>query len=201
MPTKKKPLLQPGRHYHIYNRGNNRRTIFYDEQDYLRFLSLIRKYISPAMKVYTYALLPDHFHVAVEVRPIDQLPPLFIERPRTINNSAGHLQNAYAKYFLYKYRKTEISGLFEHRFERKPITSQRQLVNTIHYVNFNGHHHGYVSDPHDYLYTSLQELLCPTVESFVDREAVYRLFGDEVEFRRATKEALAKKLVIDPDYY
>ena len=200
MPTKKKPLLQPGQYYHIYNRGNNRRNLFYDDQDYLRFLALIRKYISAAMTVYAYALLPDHFHLCLKVHPLDRLPPLFIDKPRAINNSVGHLQNAYAKYFLYRYRKTEISGLFEHRFERKPITSKRQMISTTHYVNFNGHHHGYVSDPRDYLYTSLQELLCSTVESFVDREAVFKLFGDEDSFRAATQQVLKKKLILDPDY-
>ena len=186
MPAKSKPRLLPSTFYHVYNRGNNRRAIFKDDADYTKFLQLLPKYLKDVMQLYSYALLPDHFHLLIRVFDKERLDTLFIAKPYAIGNTFGHLQNAYAKYFLNRYKTTEISGLFERSFERKPITSLRQLHTTIHYVNFNAVHHGYCDHPGDYKYTSLQELLHPVVEPFVDRQAVYTAFGGEAAFRTAT---------------
>ena len=38
----------PGEYYHIYNRGNSKQKIFHDQEDYLRFLSLL--YLSNSSK-------------------------------------------------------------------------------------------------------------------------------------------------------
>ena len=138
------------------------------------------------MQLYSYALLPDHFHLLVRVFDQDKLDTLFISKPHAIGNTFGHLQNAYAKYFLHRYKATEISGLFERSFERKPVTSLRQLHATIHYINFNAVHHGYCVNPGDYKYTSLQELLYSVVEPYVDQPAVYAAFGGETAFRSTT---------------
>lgn len=51
--------------YHIYNQGNNREAIFYDDADYLQFLLLFRKYVYRHCKVLAYCLMPNHFHFLV----------------------------------------------------------------------------------------------------------------------------------------
>ena len=38
-------LLERGKFYHIYNRGNNRENIFIEERNYRYFLQLYAKYI------------------------------------------------------------------------------------------------------------------------------------------------------------
>ena len=42
MPHRKTPLLAD-RFYHIYNRGNDRQSIFFDRENYLYFLRLTRE--------------------------------------------------------------------------------------------------------------------------------------------------------------
>jgi len=37
-------------HYHIYNRGVDKRDIFLDDHDYQTFLSLLKTYLSPPVK-------------------------------------------------------------------------------------------------------------------------------------------------------
>ncbi len=39
--------LEPGKYYHIYNRGNNRENIFFEERNYHYFMQLYAKYIEP----------------------------------------------------------------------------------------------------------------------------------------------------------
>ncbi len=44
MPVRRMPL-QVGNFYHIYNRGNNRQLIFFERENYIYFLQLVRRYL------------------------------------------------------------------------------------------------------------------------------------------------------------
>ncbi|WP_206044185.1 hypothetical protein [Geitlerinema sp. P-1104] len=44
MAPRKTPLT-PGQYYHIYNRGNNRQTIFFEPENYHYFLTRLRHYL------------------------------------------------------------------------------------------------------------------------------------------------------------
>jgi hypothetical protein len=46
--------LQEGKYYHIYNRGNNRETLFYTEANYKYFLKKYDKYLSEYVDTYAY---------------------------------------------------------------------------------------------------------------------------------------------------
>ena len=50
MNNKKIPLQQ-GCYYHIYNRGNNRQNIFFENENYTYFLDKLDQYISPVCDV------------------------------------------------------------------------------------------------------------------------------------------------------
>jgi len=60
--------LQPGHLYHIYNRGNNRERIFFSPQNYLYFLTKLRKHLLPHYRILAWCLMPNHFHLLVQVR-------------------------------------------------------------------------------------------------------------------------------------
>jgi len=60
--------LQPGQYYHIYNRGVNRTNIFVEERNYVYFLKLYAKHISPVAETFAYCLLRNHFHLLVRIR-------------------------------------------------------------------------------------------------------------------------------------
>jgi REP element-mobilizing transposase RayT len=65
--------LDPDQFYHIYNRGNGGRLIFYAEKNYSYFLEKIREYMSDYWDVYAYCLLPNHFHLMVKIKQEDVL--------------------------------------------------------------------------------------------------------------------------------
>jgi len=54
-----------GNIYHIYNRGNNKQTIFFKEANYIYFLQKVRKYITPCCDILAYVLMPNHFHLLI----------------------------------------------------------------------------------------------------------------------------------------
>ncbi len=62
--------LEPGHTYHIYNRGNLSKKIFYTRENYLFFLRKIQQYISPYADILAWVLMPNHFHLMVYVRAV-----------------------------------------------------------------------------------------------------------------------------------
>nr|WP_319398398.1 hypothetical protein [uncultured Carboxylicivirga sp.] len=58
------PIL-PERYYHIFNRGANKKRIFYTSANYNYFLFLLKKFLLVHFDVLAYSLLPNHFHIIV----------------------------------------------------------------------------------------------------------------------------------------
>src|SRR3989344_1432783 len=112
----------PGEYYHIYNRGNSKQKIFFDSEDYQRFVDLLYATNSPekfnfsdslkGISIYNkdrgerlvaigaYCLMPNHFHIL--------LTPLTEEG---LTKFMQKLSTAYVMYFNRKYNHT--GGLFE----------------------------------------------------------------------------------------
>jgi putative transposase len=55
----------PGHIYHVYNRGNNKQTLFYNRDNYLFFLKKVRQHIRPHCEIINYSLMPNHFHFLI----------------------------------------------------------------------------------------------------------------------------------------
>ena len=66
------PLL-PNKYYHLINRGNNKRNIFYQHRNYAYFLSKYAEYMTPYLETYAYCLLPNHFHLLVAVKDLKSI--------------------------------------------------------------------------------------------------------------------------------
>ncbi len=59
--------FESGNLYHIYNRGNNSQPIFFERENYLYFLTKIRKHLYPLVDILAYCLMPNHFHILVYI--------------------------------------------------------------------------------------------------------------------------------------
>ncbi|RYZ52463.1 MAG: transposase [Chitinophagaceae bacterium] len=107
--------LVPGHYYHLYNRGNNREDIFPGPENYPYFLQLWLKHIHPIAETFVYALMKNHFHALVFIRPLFDLlllpamtvkandpDPLSHKLPRRFSD----LFNAYAKAINKRYSRT-----------------------------------------------------------------------------------------------
>ena len=57
--------FEVGQVYHVYNRGNNKQLIFFNEENYLFFLKKIRKLVLPNCELLAYCLMPNHFHLLI----------------------------------------------------------------------------------------------------------------------------------------
>jgi REP element-mobilizing transposase RayT len=58
--------MSPGRFFHIYNRGNNKERIFYQDKNYVYFIEKLKKHIRPHLNIFSFCLMPNHFHLLVQ---------------------------------------------------------------------------------------------------------------------------------------
>ena len=58
--------LIPGQFYHVYNRGNNKQLIFFNDNNYLYFLQKIREQLLPVADILAWCLMPNHFHILIQ---------------------------------------------------------------------------------------------------------------------------------------
>ena len=184
--------LQCGAYYHIYNRGNNRETVFLDERNYRHFLQLYARYIEPVADTYAYCLLPNHFHLLVRIRAEEEIQETLrvSQTPRALQPSRqfAHLFNAYAKAINRAYGRT--GSLFQHPFGRIVVDSQAYLLQLTAYIHQNPQRHGLVSDFRTWTYSSYPALLS-TRPTHLKRGEVLGWFNGPVGFEVFHRHVLA----------
>jgi len=179
--------LQPERMYHIYNRGINGGPLFFDRQNYLYFLKLIKLKIRPIAQIYSYCLLKNHFHLLVKINSEKTIRALFSEKNQTgietiISQQFSNTFNSYSQAINKRYVRT--GKLFELPFRRKDIDSSEQLIRTILYINKNPVKHGITEDYISYPYSSVCEII-NNDNAFIDGCDIVNLFSDVDGFKDA----------------
>ncbi|WP_116107760.1 transposase [Lewinella sp. IMCC34191] len=51
--------------FHLYNRANDRRTLFTSHQNYLYFINKVRSNFAAAADILGYCVMPNHFHLLI----------------------------------------------------------------------------------------------------------------------------------------
>lgn len=185
--------VEPGLFYHIYNRGNNRETVFRTPENHRYFLALYAKYVAPIAATYSYCLLPNHFHILVRIHTDDEQRAWYEANPtdppnndefRLLNPSQqiGNLLNAYAKAFNRAYDR--VGSLFQKPFQRIPIDDERYLRRLVCYIHRNPERHGLCDDFSRWPYSSYRTLLS-SLSTRLERDTVLGWFGGHKTFRLA----------------
>lgn len=130
--------------YHVYNRGVEKREIFIDKQDYVVFLGVLTKYLTPTppmnnptqikplvpntlhdeIDLLAYCLMPNHFHMIVQQKKIDSMMKL-IQRVST----------SYSIYFNKKYQR--VGSLFQGVYKAVTIDNENYLLHLSRYIHLN----------------------------------------------------------------
>ena len=99
--------LEPGHYYHIFNRGNNRENIFFEERNYRYFMQLYQKYILPVCNTFAYCLMRNHFHFLVRVKEVEEQTSEVLKTSEvTVRVQFSNFFNSYAKAINTAYNRT-----------------------------------------------------------------------------------------------
>ena len=127
--------LEYGKYFHIYNRGNNRENLFYEERNYDYFLKQYMKHIVPVAETFAYCLMKNHFHLMVRIKDEDTMRLDNSERfdkserfvkSRMVTNQFKNFFISYAKAINKAYGRT--GALFQRPFGRREITTDEYFA-------------------------------------------------------------------------
>jgi len=148
-----KPQFANEEIYHIYNRGVEKRKIFLDKQDYLRFIHCLFEFNDGApatntsfyftrlknievqpryirqprkllVEILCFSLLPNHFHLLLRQRK-DQGIVKFMQK----------LGTGYTMYFNQKYKR--VGPLFQGRFKAVLVKQEAYFIYLPDYIHLN----------------------------------------------------------------
>jgi REP element-mobilizing transposase RayT len=168
-----------GNFYHLYNRGNNKDLIFIEEENYLYFLQLMKKYLIPIADIYSYCLIPNHFHLILKIKDENELPDAFVSLKTKIHQPFSNMFNTYTKAINKRHNRR--GSLFQEHLKRKQIQNEEYLRNLIIYINTNPSKHG-IEGFNEYSFSSYRALISkkPTL---LKRNEVIELFDDVDNFK------------------
>ena len=183
--------------FHIYNQGNNKQTIFFQHSDYLEFLQLFRKFVSPTCKVLAYCLMPNHFHFLIYVTP-EAAKPVRIGNIESTKLSNGFrlMESIYAQYLNKRINRS--GSLFRQRTKAKSLRDGDAYYGYLafHYIHQNPLQSGLVTKLEDWEYSSFAEYAQLTNDTMCDKELAFLLLDlDQERFNLdAYTQTNAKKL-------
>lgn len=143
-----------GSFYHVYNRGNNKQLIFFQERNYEFFLNKIRQYVVPHSNLLAWCLMPNHFHLLIQANPETQ--KIVKETPLKINALTESFRLMLSSYTrAIQKQESMIGSLFQQKTKFK--CADDYLESVFHYVHQNPYRARLVKKMEDYPWSSMKE--------------------------------------------
>lgn len=188
---KRKVEFAVDEYYHIFNRGIEKRNIFYKKKDYERFLRslVIFNTKKSSWKIYdleksgvdfkptdderlvdivAYCLNPNHFHL--------------ILKEKTKGGISTFMKKVGTGYAMYFNKKNERSGiLFQGRFKSIHLSSNNLLLYVSAYINCNSEVHG-IEKAEKYPWCSFSEYL-GSQENICQKNDILKQFKNPLDYK------------------
>ena len=138
-----------GEIYHTLNRGNDRKQIFFKDQDYVNFLSLLHQAQKRIpVRIIGYCLMPNHWHLLLWPDGDGDLSRLMhwlcvthTQRFHRIQNSIGH------------------GHIYQGRYKSFPVETNNYLITVARYIERNALRAGLVKRAEAWRWSSLHQHL------------------------------------------
>lgn len=153
--------LEPGRFYHVYNRGNNGENLFYGSENYKYFLRKYDEHLSDCLNTFAFCLLPNHFHLLVQVKDAQNVSHFENVKHLSVDKLVSKRFQAFFTGYAKAINKSigRHGSLFEKPFRRIEVDNTRYLANLVFYIHANPQKHGICSDFRHYPWSSYDRIL------------------------------------------
>ncbi len=157
----------PGAFYHVTSRGNEKRNVFYDENDREIFLENFGEVcMSYNWCCYAYCLMDNHYHLFIET--IDA----------TLAQGMRDLNGIYTQRFNQKYSRT--GHVFQGRYKAFVVDSDAHFCEVARYVVLNPVRARLVSHPKDWKWSSYRHTAGYTKKSnWLAEDAILSTFSQD----------------------
>lgn len=162
--------------YHIMLRGIDKRNIFLDDKDRMRFLeSLLRAKEIGKFELYGYCLMDNHVH-------------LLMKENEEIGTSMKRITVGYVAWHNNKHGRT--GHLFQNRYLSEPVESESYLITVLRYIHQNPVKAGLVQQVKDYWWSSYKEYILAYQQqnTYIDAHLIktyFKTIGDFNQYMNA----------------
>ena len=110
--------------YHIVNRGVAKCTIFYEDDDFKKFLQIIQEASEEyGFEIFSFALMSNHYHLLIKIAN------------QNLSLSLQKINSRYSMYFNRKYKR--VGPLWQGRFKSWYVYDTNYLQTLVRYIEFN----------------------------------------------------------------
>ena len=142
--------------YHVLNRGNGKKRVFYKYQDFLSFIELVKEAKKRLpINVFAYCLMPNHFHFVLKSSQASNLSR-WIHWLLTVHSRRYH-----------HYYKT-CGHIWQGRFKSFMIQNDEHLITVLRYVEGNAVRAGLVFSAKDWPWSSHKQRISEETEKIID---------------------------------
>jgi len=176
--------------YHIYNRGNNKLPIFFNDNNYLYFLKKVRKEIAPHCDILAYCLMPNHFHFLIQVKlfiaqafkqmdikeSISESARISVQTERhPLSSAIGILLSSYSQAIN---RQNGTTGsLFQQKTKAKYLDNIDLALTVFHYIHQNPFEAGLVQKMEDWEFSSFRDYSGLRGGTLCNQQLALEVFG------------------------
>ena len=139
--------------HHVMLRGINRQTIFEDDDDYRKFVFILkdvvqphdqlRRPLPPRCIIYSYCLMPNHVHLLIQ------------EKAEGLAAVLRDVASRFARYYNDKYGN--FGHLFQDRYKSEPVNDAGYFLILIRYIHQNPIAGGLCDNVESYEWSSWRE--------------------------------------------
>ncbi|MBQ4513857.1 MAG: transposase [Anaerolineaceae bacterium] len=146
--------------YHVMIRGNNKQTIFKDNEDYQKFLSTLFEHQKQKhIYLYAWCLMPNHIYLLLKEKEV----PLSYTFQSTLTR--------FVLWYNFKYKR--VGHLFQGRYKTRPVEDPTYFLRVIRYIHRNPLDSNLCTRLEDYPYSSFTYIF--RSEKYKEDQPIYNL--------------------------
>ncbi|WP_316739805.1 hypothetical protein [Pedobacter aquatilis] len=178
--------FHPDNFYHVFNHAVGKENLFIKHENYIFFLNKFDNYISPIAKTFCYCLMPNHFHILIQIKDESIIRELAenncedFDFHKFVMQKLSNFLNSYAKAF--NKQNNRKGALFLDFTKRSLINDESYFTKIINYIHQNPVHHQFCKSPSDWSYSSYNSIISTNKNTKLERNAVFDWFGGIEEF-------------------
>ena len=183
-------LTLPGMPHHVLHRGNNRQSVFLDDEDYTYFVGLLERCAQQfKVEVHAFVLMSSEFQLLLTPDDASGLS-LFMQA----------LGRSYVRYFNQRHHRS--GTLWEGRYRSTVVQADVHLLPCMVYLDTLPARGGIVQSPSDYGWSGCRHYLGMVQMPWLRPHAMWWGLGNtpfarEAEYARLLSEGIASGLAID----
>ena len=178
--------VAPGVPLHVVQRGNNRTTCFFGDEDFDRYLRFLRRAADEERcRIHAYCLMSNHVHLLVT--------------PEDNWACARFMKVVNQRYAQHLNRVHERTGTpWEGRYRSNVVFSMRYVLACYRYIELNPVRAGIVRHPSDYPWSSYPTNADGVANPLVSAHGCYAALGRDPATRRRAYRALVDQALATP---